>query len=214
MCFRWTGCLIRRIDYIPFDELAKACSMPQDVSSFILCGSSSPPCMLWLGHQNRIAEETFPQLLSFYVRWLQDQCWTSLQHSGIAAACRAKVHASETQTLRLLHPPKATRASEYKGTIVWVAIASRLREVVEENADVDNAFYKHFPAGTLHLVESSDVTNMKFKLSPALSMSPPTSRTTEATSSHIPIPGALVMSDEALPYVHYVCVCVLFFFFQ
>ena len=207
MCFRWTGCLIRRIDYIPFDELAKACSMPQDVSSFILCGSSSPPCMLWLGHQNRIAEETFPQLLSFYVRWLQDQCWTSLQHSGIAAACRARIHASEPQTLRLLNPPKATRASEYKGTIVWVAIASRLREVVEENADVDNAFYKHFPAGTLHLVESSDVTNMKFKLSPALSMSPPTSQTTAPTSSHIPMPGALLMSDEALP-----CVCVCIFF--
>ena len=200
---RHPGCLVRRLDFIPLSELA--CAIPQTVVDFALASATTPPVQLWAGHADLVSGMSLPQLLTFYVRWLRDQCWAALQGCGIAAAHRAVVfpqepwpsllsrlpcvvsclaimlkesysnsryQPEECDVLRLLSQPDARGPSAFKGCVVWVALSSNLRQALGE-AEEQDIFYKRFAAGSLHLVESCDVTNTKLKVKPMVQLPPP-----------------------------------------
>ena len=67
-------------------------------------------------------------------------------------------------------PPDCGRPSMYKNCLVWVALSCNIRQLLSENIPSDEAFYRFFAVGQLHLVTSSDVTNSKVKIRPRIEM--------------------------------------------
>ena len=96
----------------------------------------------------------------------------------------------EPDRLDLMDPPDTARPSLYKGCLVWVAMSSKIREILSQDHQSEEAFHRYFSAGQLHLVTSSDVTNSKIKLQPRLAFHTEAAAPQGSTEPEPELPGA------------------------
>lgn len=72
-----------------------------------------------------------------------------------------------------MQPRDDLPASSYKHCLVWFALATSVQECLREgNDNAEENFCVRWTRGSLHIVESSDVTNARLKVLPKVGCTP------------------------------------------
>ena len=177
------GGLIRRTDFVPLwtfnnesgliseDRMYQAV-FGSDEISWLTISVDLPPVQPW----PRVPPPGFDlkSLICLFARLMKDECFASIQLGPIVTIHEARLN--EQGLLRIMDPDFASRASVYKGRLVWVAENDKLVRELCAAWDDDawdwmapfglESFCSNFMHGSLHVVEAMDVTNSKMQLRP------------------------------------------------
>ena len=180
---RHPGGLIRRTDFVPLwtfnaindligEETMYQAVFGNDEVSWLTMSVDLPPVQPWPG----VALEDFDvkSLMCLFARQMKDDCFASIQLGPIVSIHEARLN--EQGIFRIMDPSFTSRASVYKGRLVWVAENNKLaKELCDAWDDAEGkwiapcgleSFASNFIKGSLHVVEGMDVTNSKMKLRP------------------------------------------------
>ena len=179
------GGLIRRTDFVPIstfnpkNDLITPETMFQaafgiDEVSWLTTSVDLPAVPSWPGHA--LDDFDLKSLLCLFARAMKDSCFASIRLGPVVSIHEARLN--EGGILRIMDPAFKSRASVYKGRLVWVAEHNALVQALRDAWDDEEeqwiapfglgSFCSNFYVGSLHVVESMDVTNSKMKLRPPL----------------------------------------------
>ncbi len=113
-------------------------------------------------------------MVALFARALRDDCCTSIQSGSVPAVYEARLTARNL--LRIMNPSSSAKASVHKGRLVWIAedgdLDKRFREAWNEWENEKPVglmgFQTNFQVGTVHMIESMDVTNSKMEIHPSV----------------------------------------------
>ena len=174
--------LTRRLDFVPYADFAeeqvtlemlRSACFGENAAAWLTNASPLPPVQMWAGHQ--INEKIkLPTLVALFARALRDDCCTSIQCGSVPAVYEARLTARNL--LRIMNPSSDAKASVHKGRLVWIAEDSDLNKRFQEAwNEWENdkpvglfGFQTNFQVGSMHMIESMDVTNSKMEIHPSV----------------------------------------------
>ena len=175
--------ITRRTDFIliddftqyPIDSVISEC-FPGDAVTWLSKAALLPGCSMWATKVQ--PQEHFWTLLCLFIRNARDECWTTLLNTTVDVHLKCKLVDWDVLFVhsRILHS-QAAHLQRLKNHLVWCVDDRTLAELCN-SPWVDSAtngtlaksreWVEKFNAGSMHQVQSSDVTNSKLKVSPAL----------------------------------------------
>jgi len=184
--------ITRRTDFIliddfteyPIDKMISEC-FPGNAVMWLSRAALLPGCSMWAGKGQPTAN--FWTLLCLFARNARDECWTTLLNTTVDVHLKCKMIDWDVLFVhsKILHS-HAVHLQRLKNHLVWVVDARTLAELsngpwVDSETPASSSSHQptiaksrewvaKFNKGSMHQVQSSDVTNSKLKVSPNLTL--------------------------------------------